>query len=303
MRFIQVQGHSWCKGNIPPTSEHILMLFCTYCEDILKLSYTTIKMYLCGVRFFFMRNWGFSPLEKGNGQTFTCLQAILNAIKKKQTNNIKRVRQPITANILANMCKVLTQGLFSYYNNVMLKAACLVAFFGFMRCGELTCMNKFDEKINLCYEDVRLIDGCIFVNLKKSKTDPFRQGVSIQIHKNGSKICPIAAILHYLEVRENKFAQSNLSTKAFFVTETGESLSRTFFIQHVKMILHNLGQNSDSFNGHSFRIGAATTAQSVRLEPHLIQTLGRWSSDCYRTYIHTSADVIRDAQNQLASIV
>ena len=44
------------------------------------------------------------------------------------------------------------------------------------------------------------------------------------------------------------------------------------------------------------RIGAATSAYAARLEDHLIQTLGRWSSDCYKTYIHTPIHVSKDAQ-------
>ena len=41
-------------------------------------------------------------------------------------------------------------------------------------------------------------------------------------------------------------------------------------------------------------------AHEARLEDHLIQTLGRWSSDCYTRYIHTSPKVIQQAQKQLA---
>ena len=61
-----------------------------------------------------------------------------------------------------------------------------------------------------------------------------------------------------------------------------------------------LGLSSDSYNGHSFRFGAATAAHEARLNDHLIQTLGRWSSDCYTRYIHTSLKVIQQVQKQLA---
>ena len=44
------------------------------------------------------------------------------------------------------------------------------------------------------------------------------------------------------------------------------------------------------------RIGAATSAYAARLEDHLIQTLGRRSSDCYKTYIHAPIHVSKDAQ-------
>ena len=65
-------------------------------------------------------------------------------------------------------------------------------------------------------------------------------------------------------------------------------------------MLDKFGLSSDSCNGHSFRIGAATATHEARLEDHVIKTLGRWSADCYTKYIHTSPKVIQQAQKQLA---
>lgn len=55
------------------------------------------------------------------------------------------------------------------------------------------------------------------------------------------------------------------------------------------------------YNGHSFRIGAATTAASVHMEDHIIKVLGRWSSDACFRYIRTPASVLRDTQRSLVS--
>jgi hypothetical protein len=49
-----------------------------------------------------------------------------------------------------------------------------------------------------------------------------------------------------------------------------------------------MGFNSDLLNGHSFRIGAATTPAEHKVEDHLIQTLGRWVSQSYVRYCHTA---------------
>jgi len=37
----------------------------------------------------------------------------------------------------------------------------------------------------------------------------------------------------------------------------------------------------------------------ARVENHLIKTLGRWSSNCYQTYIHTPKSCIREVQRSM----
>ena len=71
------------------------------------------------------------------------------------------------------------------------------------------------------------------------------------------------------------------------------------YLGHVKHILACLGYDNACFSGHSFRIGAATSGAFARLEDHVIQTLGRWSSNCYKTYIQTPKQVIQNAQYAL----
>ena len=44
--------------------------------------------------------------------------------------------------------------------------------------------------------------------------------------------------------------------------------------------------DASNFNGHSFRIGAATTAASRGMEEDcIIKTIGRWESDAYQRYV------------------
>ena len=44
------------------------------------------------------------------------------------------------------------------------------------------------------------------------------------------------------------------------------------------------GVDITQYSGHSFRIGAATTAAVVGIEDSLIRTLGRWESAAYLLY-------------------
>jgi hypothetical protein len=79
--------------------------------------------------------------------------------------------------------------------------------------------------------------------------------------------------------------------------DDGCALDREFFITSLKHILDICGYNSTLYNGHSFSIGASTSAAgSVNIQDHLIKT---WSSDSYCRYIRTSKETIQKAQKAL----
>ena len=68
----------------------------------------------------------------------------------------------------------------------------------------------------------------------------------------------------------------------------------------LRHLLQNAGFQPTAYASHSFRIGAATTAAAAGLPSWLIQTLGRWSSDCYKNYIHCLSTTIENVPRQLA---
>lgn len=160
--------------------------------------------------------------------------------------------------------------------------------------------DSFSEHDNLCVRDVAVTEKEVVVNLKTSKTDPFRKGVAIHIHATRNEVCPVSAFNKYLALRGNHILESG--TAALFLTNDGHPLTRTRFISNLKFVLQCLGRDDSNFNGHSLRIGAATTCSKLRFEDHLIKTLGRWSSDCYTRYIRTAQSTIKAAQIAMSQI-
>ena len=188
----------------------------------------------------------------------------------------------------------------------LLHAACVTAFFGFLRCGELTINHhEFDPTTHLCLGDLTFMDNHVQLHLKASKTDPFRHGINIPLFKlnNSSKLCPFTSLQKYVSKRCKLFTLKNAPTDPLFLDESGNALSRATFLFHVKQVLQRLGLDSTRFQGHSFGICASSSACKARLEDHLIKTLGRWTSDCYRTYIHTPEQVIQNAQGALIAVL
>ena len=182
----------------------------------------------------------------------------------------------------------------------MLWAAVTMCFCGFLRSGEVVSPSRsyYDPAVHLCLGDVRvdspILPSLVEVRLKASKTDPFRRGVSVFLGVTGCTLCPVAAILDYM-VRRGSAAGP------FFSFSDGGFLTRDRFVQEVRAALSCAGVDSSAFAGHSFRIGAATTAARKGIPDSTIKMLGRWESAAYTRYIRTPRDSLASISRVLVS--
>ncbi len=81
-------------------------------------------------------------------------------------------------------------------------------------------------------------------------------------------------------------APEKKTTKApLFCFEDGRHLTRKRLVHAVQTALVRAGMEATQYTGHSFRIGAATTAAARGFEDSIIKTLGRWESSAYLRYI------------------
>ena len=161
-----------------------------------------------------------------------------------------------------------------------------MGFFGFMRAGEFTVKSQsdFDPSVSLNTSDIS-VDSCehpstVRVFLRQSKTDPFRQDVSIYFGKTQGDLCPVSAILAYIGIRPPVRGP-------LFVYRDGSFLTRDKLIGALKQALCTAGMDTKGYSGHSFRIGAATTAALKGVEDSVIKMLGRWESSAYQRYLRT----------------
>ena len=86
---------------------------------------------------------------------------------------------------------------------------------------------------------------------------------------------------------------------ALFIERDGTTLTRRLFSKALKEIFDELHLNYGAFNTHSFRIGAATTANQVGMSDINIKTLGRWKSNAYQSYIHANPQQLAKLSAQL----
>ena len=211
-----------------------------------------------------------------------------------------RDRLSITLQIMQSINDLLINQPHSYAN-ILIWAACCLAFFGFLRVSEFTIPSNtsYDKECHLSPADISIDDRnnpqLLKVKIKQSKTDPFWRGVDVYLGATGTTLCPIKAILPYLALRPNHH------NGPLFIFEDGCSLTRQCFSSILDNLLSRLGFDTTQYNTHSFRIGAATTAAQSNIPHTSIQILGRWKSNAYQTYIKTPPQELARFSKYLAS--
>ena len=80
----------------------------------------------------------------------------------------------------------------------------------------------------------------------------------------------------------------------------GKPLTGMALVSWLKSTLQQIGVNPTQFSGHSFLIGAATTAAARGIGDATIQTLGRWKSDSYTRYIRIPRNELSTLSGTLA---
>ena len=147
---------------------------------------------------------------------------------------------------------------------------------------------SFSSAIHLSVADIAVdsssLPSCLRVRIKASKTDPFRKGCFVHIGRGTLPLCAVHAVLAYLSLRGN-------SPVPLFLLQNGQLLSRTILTDWLRQIMSASGIPGN-FSSHSFRIGAASVAARNGVPDHLIQALGRWSSNAYKLYIRTPSEYL-----------
>lgn len=209
------------------------------------------------------------------------LSQLLKGVQRKKPGR-KDSRLPVTPLVLEKIFQVLNREPASY-DNRLLWAACCLGFFGFLRSGEFTSTSDtFDPTWNLAIADVAIDSASdptmVQIRIKGSKTDQLRKGTTIVVGRTKSPICPVKALLAYIAAR-------GCQPGPLFRHKNGSPLTRQQFVERLRSTLGKAGVEYSRFSGHSFRIGAATTAAARGIADSTIQTLGRWQSDSFKRYI------------------
>ena len=105
----------------------------------------------------------------------------------------------------------------------------------------------------------------------------------------------MAALLAYLVIRGK-------SPGPLFCMANGAYLTRDLFVREVRKALIAAGIDQSNYSGHSFCIGAATTAAAAGIADPTIKMLGHCESAAYQLYVWLSREEFASISVTLAKV-
>lgn len=279
-----------------PATETVLIHFVS---QLVKegLKHRTIKTYLSAIRFLHISEGEEDPFKIPLHRLHYTLRGVKREEASRGVNT--RERLPITPGVLRQI-KAIWEPKSLDPDIVMLWAAACLGFFGFLRAGEMTVPSDtdYDPTIHLNCNDIAVDNpndpAVLRVTIKQSKTDPFRRGIDLFLGKTATDLCPVKAMLNYLLVRAE-------GTGPLFKFQDGRFLTRQRLVDYIREALRAAGIDQSKYCGHSYRIGAATTAAQRGMEDSVIKTLGRWKSLAYLEYVKIPRDQLAAYSTVLAA--
>lgn len=222
------------------------------------------------------------------------IQYLLRAADNLTPSTSRRQpRNPITLSMLAHLASVLDH---SDPLDVCCLAVACCAFWGQARLGELLPATLTIAKHNPLPELSHLRPpstpaGSRVLHIPWSKTT-LAAGASIFLPKQNHPADPISALqLHILT--------NSPTTGPIFsyrIRGTLVVLSKPKFLARVSSCFTST--NFPHITGHSFRIGGTTELLLRRVDPKVVQVMGRWSSDAFLRYWR-SIDILGPLHTEL----
>ena len=144
----------------------------------------------------------------------------------------------------------LQQWHYSLAEQQMLWSAFTLVFYGFL------CASEY---LNLQWLDISY-NSRITINLRQSKTDPFRKGHQIHVYPANTSTCPVRAFLLYMPFSNSTTASNPVVMAGRFAPLTQASLNKALC-----SLLSRAALDQSQYASQSFRIGAATRAAAARI--------------------------------------
>jgi hypothetical protein len=286
-------------------SEELYCLFAVH-EAMRNVAASTISQYLSAVQSFYV-DLGIPPPDR---EQMRRMHRVLNGIKRLQASmrlSEGKPRMPITAGVLLKFRSHLH---LDTERDATLWSIFTTAFFGLLRPSEFSVRLRNGEPISApllvgCArwdEQRQAIDICLMWD-KTHQPGRSQPPPIICLYRIGGPLCPVEAMNAMLTLRARREGRPATLSEYLFVID-GIPLSYETLSVELHRLSTAIGLSGMLFSGHSFRIGAATSAIGAGIPEVILQHLGRWKSDAFKRYVLLAEEqhpVLRAAQIRMAS--
>ena len=156
------------------------------------------------------------------------------------------------------------------------------------------------ELISIDHEDLEFVTEGVKINIKRSKTDQFGEGMTKGIpYFSNQKYCPVNNLKKWLEL-------SNIKSGPIFrrfakgSVLTNYRLTDQSVVLIIKIYLNLAGIENKNYSGHSLRSGFATVAAESGADERSIMTMtGHKTTQMVRRYIREANIFKNNALNKI----
>ena len=210
---------------------------------------------------------------------------------KRRKGSIQNGKKPLLINSLKQIINVIDKENDEEIKKFRDRSIILIGFSGGFRRNEIVSLN---------YDDLEFVTEGLKINLRKSKTDQFGEGMVKGLpYFDNSQYCPVLSLKKWIEVSKivtgalfRRFSKGSKLTNNRLTDQTVALL--------IKKYLKLAGIEDKNYSGHSLRSGFATSAaESGAAERSIMAMTGHKSTEMVRRYIKEANLFKNNALNKL----
>jgi len=275
--------------------------FTSWCILSKKLNPQTVKDYLSSINTIHKLHGKKSEI---NGD-FRIEMMIRGAENLRFYENItEKTRLVVTLPILKIIGHEIAKSDWEKQNKQVFWTACVIAFFGSFRMGEILSKNEksYNPNETLLWEDIVFREDSVLIHVKIPKTRS-QKGEYIDLFPfTGHNCCPVTT----LKRLKSSLADRAADKDPVFKFPSGLLLTTDSFSSTIKKILTpQIGEKANWFAAHSFRAGipSSLSADPETAKEEDIKKWGRWSSASYQSYTRLKFDQKRAIFRKITSVL
>ena len=210
---------------------------------------------------------------------------------KRRKGSVQKAKKPILISSLKKIINVIDEQKKDEIKKFRDRSIILIGFSGGFRRNEI---------VSLDCDDLDFVPEGLKINLRRSKTDQFGEGLTKALpYFDSSQYCPVVSLKKWIEV-------SKITSGPIFRRFTkGSKLSNNRLTDQtvallIKEYLQLAGIDSKNYSGHSLRSGFATSAAESGVEERNIMAMtGHKSTEMVRRYIKEANLFKNNALNKI----